>query len=425
MKNYVKAVVTFVFLMVAVAFVPSVADAEVGVPGNLRQTGADIDSINFTWDAVPNADNYETSWSTDGMNWSDWDDNWATWYGTTATVDKLTAGTTYYVKVRALENGETWSDPDIPGQESAVLEVVTAPSASTMMPVITTSTLDTSISLSWNAAYGATSYELKNGSANDAPFLTTTVTSATVTGLAPGTWYGIDIYPVRTSSAGYKACSKYIHNYLRTAGQSLNTTNTGTVTAPATPSTAHFGTSGASSSSFTLSFWAQDPNRKSNGYEVEVRKIKGNKVVSTIDSTSTYSRSIKVSKNTPYKYRVRLYAVSNGKKLYSGWSSYRYFCIQKVTGKKHYRTNSKWAKIKLKWGTVTGASGYTVYMSTNRDGKYKKVKSLGKKAKSVTLTKYGKSKLNKNKTYYIKIVAKVKDGKKTIKNDTQLINYNY
>ena len=79
MKNYVKAVVTFVFLMVAVAFVPSVADAEVGVPGNLRQTGADIDSINFTWDAVPNADNYETSWSTDGMNWSDWDDNWATW----------------------------------------------------------------------------------------------------------------------------------------------------------------------------------------------------------------------------------------------------------------------------------------------------------------------------------------------------------
>lgn len=422
MKNYVKAVVTFVFLMAAVAFVPSVADAAVGVPGNLRQTGAGTSYFEFTWDVIPNADDYQTSWSLDGMNWSDWED---TFYSAEERISSLTAGRTYYVKVRAVEDGATWSDPDTYGQESAVLEVVTAPSASPMRPVITTATLDTSISLSWNPTDGATSYELKNGYANDFLFLTTTVPSATITGLAPGTWYGVDIYPVRTSASGYKAYSEYVHNYLLTSGQSLSTTNTGTVTAPATPSTANFGTSGASSSTFTLGFWAQDPNRKSNGYEVEVRKIKGNKVVSTIDSTSTYSRSIKVSKNTPYKYRVRLYAVSNGTKLYSGWSSYRYFCIQKVTGKKHYSTRSKWAKIKLKWGKVTGASGYTVYMSTSRDGKYKKVKSLGKKAKSVTLTKYGKSKLNKNKTYYIKVVAKVKDGKKTIKNDTQLINYNY
>ncbi len=422
MRNYVKAIVTFVFLMAAVAFVPNVADAAVGVPGNLRQTGADTNSVKFTWDAVPNADDYQTSWSTDGMNWSDWDN---TYWSAEERISSLTAGSTYYVKVRAVEDGATWSDPDIYGQESAVLEVVTAPDAATMKPVQVISTLDTSISLSWNAAYGATSYELKNGYANDALFLTTAVPSATVTGLAPGTWYGIDIYPVRTSASGYKAYSGYVHNYLLTSGQSLSTTNTGTVTAPATPSTANFGTHNASSSSFTLGFWAQDPNRKSNGYEVEVRKIKGNKVVSTIDATSTYSSSIKVSKNTPYKYRVRLYAVSNGTKLYSGWSGYRYFCIQKITGKKHYRLSSKWATIKLNWGKVTGASGYTVYMSTSRNGKYKKVKSLGKNAKSVTLSKYGKSKLNKSKTYYIKVVAKVKDGKKTIKNDTQLINYNY
>lgn len=422
MRNYVKAIVTFVFLMAAVAFVPNVADAAVGVPGNLRQTGADTNSVKFTWDAVPNADDYQTSWSTDGMSWSDWDN---VYWSAEERISSLTAGSTYYVKVRAVEDGATWSDPDIYGQESAVFEVVTAPDAGTMKPVQVISTLDTSISLSWNAAYGATSYELKNGYANDALFLTTAVPSATVTGLAPGTWYGIDIYPIRTSASGYKAYSGYVHNYLQTSGQSLSTTNTGTVTAPATPSTANFRTYNASSSSFTLSFQAQDPNRKSNGYEVEVRKIKGNKVVSTIDSTSTYSRSIKVSKNTPYKYRVRFYAISNGTKLYSGWSGYRYFCIQKVTGKKHYRLNSKWATITLNWGKVTGASGYTVYMSTSRDGKYKKVKSLGKNAKSVKLSKFGKGKLNKSKTYYIKVVAKVKDGKKTIKNDTQLINYNY
>ncbi|MCM1245933.1 MAG: fibronectin type III domain-containing protein [Roseburia sp.] len=429
MKNYVKAIVTFVFLMAAIAFVPNVADAAVkpGTPGNLRQTDADTDYVKFTWDIDVNADDYQTSYSTDGANWSDWDDVDSSWYGTTKTIYKLSAGSTYYVKVRSVDNNGTTYDytDDTYGADSEVLEVVTAPSTSLMEPVQVTATQDTSLSLSWNAAYGATSYELKNNYANDALYLTTAVPSATITGLAPGTWYGIDIYPVRTSSKGYKAYSGRVHNYLLTSGQSLNTTNTGTVTAPATPSTANFGTYGANSSALTLSFWAKDPNYKSNGYEVEVRKIKGNKKVASIDSTSTYSRSIKVSKNTPYKYRVRLYAVSNGTKLYSGWSSYRHFCIQKISGKRHYNTRSKYATIKLNWGKVTGASGYTIYMSTSRDGKYKKVKSLGKNAKSVTLKKYGKSRLLKTKTYYIKVVPKVKDGKKTIKNDTQVINYAY
>ena len=31
----------------------------------------------------------------------------------------------------------------------------------------------------------------------------------------------------------------------------------------------------------------------------------------------------------------------------------------------------------------------------------------------------------KYKTYYIKVVAKIKVGKKTVSNDAQLINYNY
>ena len=64
-------------------------------------------------------------------------------------------------------------------------------------------------------------------------------------------------------------------------------------------------------------------------------------------------------------------------------------------------------------------------MSSAKDGKYKKVKTLGKKAKGVTLTKFGKKKLNKYKTYYIKVTAKIKVGKKTVANDAQIVNYNY
>lgn len=196
------------------------------------------------------------------------------------------------------------------------------------------------------------------------------------------------------------------------------------MTAPATPSTSNFGVYTGSAPAGTITFQASDPNRTANGYELEVRNLKG-KLIKTISSSSTYSASTKFRKNTPYKYRVRLYATNGVTKMYSGWSGYRYFWISNVTGKKHYSLRSSNAKIKLKWAKVSGTKGYNVLMSTSRDGKYKKVKSLSKKAKSVTLTKFGKKRLNKYKTYYIKVVAKIKVGKKTVSNDAQLINYNY
>ena len=108
--------------------------------------------------------------------------------------------------------------------------------------------------------------------------------------------------------------------------------------------------------------------------------LKG-KLIKTISSSSTYSASTKFRKNTPYKYRVRLYATNGVTKMYSGWSGYRYFWISNVTGKKHYSLRSRNAKIKLKWAKVSGTKGYNVLMSTSRDGKYKKVKSSQQKGK--------------------------------------------
>ena len=79
----------------------------------------------------------------------------------------------------------------------------------------------------------------------------------------------------------------------------------------------------------------------------------------------------------------------------------------------------------MKWSKVAGASGYTVYVSKSATKGFKKVKTLGKNAKSVTFNKIGKSKMNKNTTYYVKVVANVKDGKKTVGNDAQRIHRTY
>lgn len=402
MKNYVKAIVTFIFMMAAVAFVPTTSDAALSAPQNVRQTGASTSSVDFTWDTVINAKGYYTSYS-DGMTWSDPERV----SGSSDSIYSLSSGKTYYVRVYAMDKDGYLSEA------SAPLEVVTAPSTDGVTTTVTAVT-DNAISFSWTPAVGATSYEIKSRYDNIVPNLSVTGTSATVANLAPATWYGFNVVPCRTSSTGFKAAYSDV---------SVSYTQT-SLTAPATPSTANFGIYTGSIAASTVTFAAKDPNLKANGYELEVRNLKG-KVVKTISSSSTYSAATKFSKNTPYKYRVRLYATNGVQKLYSGWSGYRYFWLNNVTGKKHYSYTSSYAKIKLKWPKVSGAKGYTVKMATSKDGKYKTVKNLSKKAKSVTLTKYGKKKLNKNKTYYIKVVAKIKDGKKTVSNDAQMVNYNY
>lgn len=416
MKNYVKAIVTFIFLMAAVAFVPTKSEAALSAPTNLQQVGASDGYVKFSWGAVVNADDYYYSWS-DGLNWSTPELMYAS--GNEYTISSLSAGSTYYVRVYAADSKGNL------GAASAPLEVVTAPSTSAVTTTVTAVT-ENAITFSWTPAAGATSYDITSRYDNIIPNLNVTGTSATVGNLAPATWYGFNVVPCRTSSTGFKATDGYVTvTYTQTAGTSLPTGNTGTVlTAPATPSTSNFGIYTGSASAGTITFQAADPNRTANGYEVEVRNLKG-KLIKKISCSSTYSASTKFSKNTPYKYRIRLYATNGVTKMYSGWSGYRYFWLSNVTGKKHYSLRSSNAKIKLHWGKVSGTKGYNVLMSTSRDGKYKKVKSLSKKAKSVTLTKYGKKKLNKYTTYYIKVVAKIKVGKKMVSNDAQLINYNY
>lgn len=90
MKNYIKAVVTFVFLVVAVTVTPNVSSAasevndvtdviatQLAAPTGVRQIGATKNSVKIEWGAVPGADEYYWSWSLDGISgWSDGQYDW-------------------------------------------------------------------------------------------------------------------------------------------------------------------------------------------------------------------------------------------------------------------------------------------------------------------------------------------------------------
>lgn len=409
MKNYVKAIVTFVFLIAAVTFVPAISDAAIaslGAPGGLKQIDASENSIKFSWDAVIGAKDYAVSYS-DGVVWSQPE---RVWTGTDETIYTLSAGKTYYVRVYALDDDNNLGAP------SAELEVVTAPRSEEMGTITVKDKTSSSISLSWTVASGATSYVVKDDFYKQAAYFVESATpEATITGLLPNTWYGVDVFAVRTSSSGFKAYSNGKHNYINTLE---------VVVAPGKPSTSSFSVYSPSATTGMAGFAVgADPNRMADGYELEVYKVSGNKKVFAIDASSSYVASRKFSKNTPYKYRIRYYAKSGVSKLYGPWSDYRYFWIHNISGtRKPNKFPSSNCSISMKWSKVVGATSYTVSMSTSQNGKYKKVKTLGKNAKSIKITKFGKSKLSRYKTYYIKVTANVKSGKKTLKNDAQTIN---
>ena len=62
--------------------------------------------------------------------------------------------------------------------------------------------------------------------------------------------------------------------------------------------------------------------------------------------------------------------------------------------------------VKLSWGKVTGATGYEIYCSTKKNGKYSKVVKLNSKKNT-----YKHKKLKLGKKYYYKIRAYKIDGK--------------
>ncbi len=403
MKNYIKAMVTFVFLLAAAAVMPNTASAaELAAPTGVHQTDANKNAVKIVWNAVPNADTYLWSWSADGVSgWSEGKYDYSVKPETI--ISQLSAGSTYYVRIKAADTSDyenyrfsDWSQP---------IQVATAPDAAQMGALTVADATATSLTITWTPCPGATSYNVFDGTTKT---LLGTVTNTTYVrnSLAPGNSYTIQVVPVRTTDAGYAAYDSY-----RILSNVYTKPNT-----PVTPSTANFGLTNMYYNINVAYFGATDPSRSANGYEIEVYTMKGNKKVFTATSSSN---RFSVKRNTAYKYRCRFYTTYGNERIYGGWSGYRYFVYQTVSGKKYSN------RIKLGWKKVANAKSYTVSISTKEKGGYKKVKTLSSKSTSLTIRKCGKSKIKKNRTYYVRVVANLKDGKKSVKSDSYYVGKAY
>ncbi len=406
MKNYMKLVVAMTFFVMAIAMMPNEAKA-VSQPMNVRQTKGTEESITVQWDNSVDADRYYVVWSEDGQTWSEPKNN----YGKLQyTATGLTPGKSYFISVCGVDTmGTTSEDDDVCSTWTSGLEVVTAPVVTSVKSIHSSATKN-SVTLNWTAAQGATSYTVKY---YNTPLATTTDTNYTIKDLGEGRSYAFRVYAVRTSATGFAAEGGYYDAQIATSQ---------TVTKPGKPKKTNFGIYEYIASAGTVKFYATDPSLKAQGYEIDIRKLKGGKKVKTITSTTSVSSTYSFKKDVAYKYRLRYYTVgSNGKKIYGKYSTYRYFCMQQLSGKKVYGMRHQITRLDLKWKKVAGAQKYEIHISKQPESGYKKVKTLGKNKKKYSFYKYGKKELLKNQTYYVKVVVKLKHGKKTIKNDTQAI----
>lgn len=126
-------------------------------------------------------------------------------------------------------------------------------------------------------------------------------------------------------------------------------------------------------------------NSKTKSYSL-IKNIAGNKINTYTDTG--------LSPVTRYNYAVRSYLKFDGKVYYAPYSS-----VVKTTTKPptpSLNLISKNKKISISWNKVSKASGYKVYRSKTKNGKY----SLRKVVKSASKTKLVENRIKRGKYYY-------------------------
>lgn len=351
----------------------------------LKQTSDTTQSVKVEWNATGKL--YTVEWSSDNVKWT----SAGVTQQTSSTINNLTAGKKYYVRVYA--NADT--------KTAATVEVYTKPSVKpASISQINDKTSTTSTTIQWDKVNGATGYKVEyKPNINSATKVTKYVTTNKIklTDMLENTKYFVYVYAY-VGNDTYKAVSK--------SKTSLDVKLKPTKV------------SGLRCDTFYTKKGAclkVDQINNVNGYHWVVYKYNGSskKYDKKVDegkcSNSTILTTDKVKVGQFYMVKVRAYTTINNKNVYGKWSNVTY-----VSGDpKEITVKNASSSQKVSWSTVKRATSYTVYVSTNKNSRGKKVGTTNKT--NITCKKYGKNKLKKGTKYYYTIVANMKVGDKTYK----------
>lgn len=369
------------------------ADVEAAQITGVTQVKGGDSSIGVTWDADLGSSWYKVEMSTDGQNWVEKE----TGVSAEETIYGLTAGSSYFLRVSG------YSDYSLDTQTadtSSPIEVVTAPDMTNAV-IAQTGATTSSITVGVKDVPGADCYSVGMdngigvtilGSLNNAGGIAGQYNEVTTKEqkLDSGKTYYLKVYAGKTSAEGFQALSEK-SEYFKTLAEKIGKNEFGVTNTFMNIDVFYFAVGNTSA-------------RSVDGYQWEFQNSKGKKM-KTVDGSSSIDIS-KFIEGTFYKYRVRTYVKGAEGNLYSAWSDFRYIGISKEFG----GTAAK-KKIKVSWSKVSGASKYTVYLSTSSEGGYKKVAVV--KGSSTTIKKLNKKALKSGKTYYVRVIAQNANGQKS------------
>ena len=167
----------------------------------------------------------------------------------------------------------------------------------------------------------------------------------------------------------------------------------------------NFKQSARTDSAITLAWQA---GGKAAGYEVYCKQSNGKykKIATTTDCKYTVT---KLAAGKEYTFKVWAYAKGSGGKVNSQFTSALTTYTSPKTPSIYVSTPAK-KQVKIAWKKVSSASGYEVYQSTSKNGKYTKIATI-KKNSTVS---YTKKKLTSGKKYYYKVRAYKTFGSKKV-----------
>lgn len=354
----------------------------------LKQTDARSNSVDLAWDVLLGADHYHVQFSQDGKTWVD--------MGYSSSPDKyiynLSAGANYYARVVAYKGSHyTGSHEVIAESETAIVGT----KAAKVTGLTQTAAGVNSVSMSWNASAGAASYVIYGYiSYNWTQIGTSATNSATISGVAATTSTRFAVAAVKNVTGG------------TITGEVCDGVEMKAIPIKVSRIAMQYYWDSLKEAKY---IWTDVNN--ADGYQYEVKSANGKKTYFRATSTNSSTYVKPFPRGIFVKARVRAYVTVGNKVYYGAWSPYTYHASsKKVTAKR----SSNGKKISLKWKKVSGACGYQVYVSTKSNGGFKKVKSLSSKKSSYTITKCGKKKLKKGKTYYVQLRYQTKVGKKKV-----------
>ena len=341
-------------------------------PTNAEAQPAGTDAIGLTWNAVPGATGYALFRSTRaGGPFTQVASPTTNSY----TDSGLTSGTTYYYQIAA-------TDASGQGVRTAELSASTQPAAALAAPANPSaqSAGSDSISLTWDAVPGASSYAVYRSTSASGPFAqvaSPAQTSYTDTGLSPDTTY---YYRIAAADA---------------SGQGTQTATISASTQPAPlPAPANVTAQAQDSGSIRVSWNAVTG---ATGYRIfRAADAAGPFTEVAVSSGTDYTDS-GLTPGTTYYYQVAAFDAS-GDGTRSGTVSAATPAAPLPAPTNLFAAPLNSSSIRLTWTPVAGATGYYLYRSLSPDSGFQQIAAVSDRF-------YTDSGLSPSTTYYYRAAA--------------------